>query len=452
VANHAFQNTLSDIAARTMMPASADRQATLSQQFHNDILHLIEVDDITPTPRLSRQTSAEFVSSFQRSDSLLKLGAEGYIQAVKRLLRVDEKRAVAVAYKNLSFMGHPVADAEEKKPISTVGTATFTMMCGLVVVLRDKLLKPRGKPVPVLERASGIIRPGRTTLVLGPPGAGKSVFLKTLSGRMLHSPGGEQKGQIKYNGKDLAQLSNLAAWAAYVGQSDEHQRLMTVRETLQFAWQCRREALFHDSQAMKDLRDRFGEAGVERLGNFRDVEVDLCLAILGLTGCADTIIGDDTLKGVSGGEKRRVTLGEMLVTGAQLLCADSVSTGLDAAATYDITAFLSRAAKVLNQTIVVALLQPPPDVIDLFDDLICLAQGRVIYHGERGKVLEYFESLGFKCPVDKDLGDFLQELPTTEGRKFVDQAKVNSRLAAPPCSRRCRTSPSMTLICSPCRP
>jgi len=65
----------------------------------------------------------------------------------------------------------------------------------------------------------------------------------------------------------------------------------------------------------------------------------------------------------------------MLLSGSQLLCADSVSTGLDAAATYDITAFLGRACKVLNQSIVVALLQPPPDVIDLFDDIICLAEG-----------------------------------------------------------------------------
>ena len=127
------------------------------------------------------------------------------------------------------------------------------------------------------------------------------------------------------------------------------------------------------------------------------------------------MIGNSTLKGVSGGEKRRVTLGEMLVTGSQVLCADEISTGLDAAATFDITMFLQTAAHILHKPIVVALLQPPPEVIDLFDDIVVMADGQVIYHGPRSDVLAYFEGLGFRCPHRKDLGDFLQELPTKNG-------------------------------------
>jgi ABC-type multidrug transport system ATPase subunit len=111
------------------------------------------------------------------------------------------------------------------------------------------------------------------------------------------------------------------------------------------------------------------------------------------------------LKGVSGGEKRRVTLGEMLVTGAQIMCADEISTGVDSAATFDITKFLGSACHVMGQSILVALLQPAPEVLNLFDDSIVLAEGKIIYHGPKVKVQEYFEGLGFRVPASKYLAD-----------------------------------------------
>src|SRR5690606_38147345 len=120
-----------------------------------------------------------------------------------------------------------------------------------------------------------------------------------------------------------------------------------------------------------------------------------------------------------GGERRRVTLGEMLVTGTNVLCLDEISTGLDSAATYDITRYLQSIAHFLDQCVIVSLLQPPPEVVALFDDVAVIAEGMLIYHGPIRGVLQYFEGLGYKCPPRKDIGDFLQELPTRNNHAFV---------------------------------
>jgi len=191
--------------------------------------------------------------------------------------------------------------------------------------------------------------------------------------------------------------------------------LLTTRETLAHAFKCRKEIRYTDQALHEALRARLGQSAVDKLMAFRDLDVDVALAVLGLTRCADTVLGDATLKGVSGGERRRITLGEMLVTGTSILCLDEISTGLDSAATFDICQYLRATAHIMDQCVVVALLQPPPEVIALFDDVIVLAEGQVIYHGERSRILEYFDSLGFRCPPRKDLGDYLQELPTHNG-------------------------------------
>jgi ABC-type multidrug transport system ATPase subunit len=96
---------------------------------------------------------------------------------------------------------------------------------------------------------------------------------------------------------------------------------------------------------------------VSRIKALKEIEVDIALAALWLHKCSETIIGNDVLKGVSGGEKRRVTLGEMLMTGAQIMCADEISTGLASAATFVITKFLGSACHVMGQTILRAVEQ-----------------------------------------------------------------------------------------------
>lgn len=89
---------------------------------------------------------------------------------------------------------------------------------------------------------------------------------------------------------------------------------------------------------------------------------------------------------------------------------DEISTGLDSSTTFQICKCLGDVAHILDATIVISLLQPAPETYALFDDIVLLSEGQVVYHGPRDNILEFFESCGYKCPERKGVADFLQEV------------------------------------------
>ncbi|MBA0673752.1 hypothetical protein Goari_015379, partial [Gossypium aridum] len=115
------------------------------------------------------------------------------------------------------------------------------------------------------------------------------------------------------------------------------------------------------------------------------------------------------MRGVSGGQKKRVTTGEMLVGPVGALFMDNISTGLDSSTTYQIVNCIKQSIHIFNKTAIISLLQPPPETFELFDDIILLSEGRIVYQGPREYVLKFFESMGFKCPERKGVADYLQE-------------------------------------------
>ena len=100
----------------------------------------------------------------------------------------------------------------------------------------------------------------------------------------------------------------------------------------------------------------------------------------------------------------------MLVGPAKALFMDEISTGLDSSTTFQIVNSLRQSIHILNGTAVISLLQPAPETYDLFDDIILLSDGQIVYQGPRENVLEFFEYMGFKCPERKGVADFLQEV------------------------------------------
>ena len=100
----------------------------------------------------------------------------------------------------------------------------------------------------------------------------------------------------------------------------------------------------------------------------------------------------------------------MLVGPAKALFMDEISTGLDSSTTYQIVNSLRQSVHILGGTAVISLLQPAPETYDLFDDIILISDGQIVYQGPREHVIEFFESMGFKCPERKGVADFLQEV------------------------------------------
>lgn len=290
----------------------------------------------------------------------------------------------------------------------------------------------RSVRLPVLRDVQGVLKPGRLTLLLGPPSSGKSMLMKTIAGQMEPSAALRMGGEVRYNGQ-LPSEFDLQRTAAYVDQYDVHLPLLTVRETLAFA----RDALWA-AGAKNDLAPEFhqvldaeaSEVGstvlppelrgdLVRLVTSPEFMVEFTLRLLGLQGCADTVVGDAMIRGISGGQKRRLTCGELLVGGRELLLLDEISTGLDSATTFTVVKYLGDLARTMRCTTVVSLLQPSGDVLALFDDVMLLADGRMLYHGPVEAVLPWFASLGFACPPRQEVPAFLQSLTSASGQRAL---------------------------------
>ncbi|KAK7839277.1 pleiotropic drug resistance protein 1 [Quercus suber] len=301
------------------------------------------------------------------------------------------------------------------------------------------IIQGRKKAFSILRDASGIIKPGRMTLLLGPPSSGKTTLLLALAGRL--SSDLKFSGRVTYNGHGMEDFVPQRA-SAYISQHDEHIGEMTVRETLAFSARCqgvgpRYEMLAELSRREKEAnikpdpdidilmkvrkvdsqRPGFTLMAVSLEGQEANVITEYILKILGLESCADTMVGDEMRRGISGGQRKRVTVGEMLVGPARALFMDEISTGLDSSTTFQIVNSLRQAIHTLEGTAVISLLQPAPETYDLFDDIILLSDGQVVYQGPRENALEFFESMGFKCPERKGVADFLQEVTSRKDQQ-----------------------------------
>ncbi|XP_078168194.1 ABC transporter G family member 36-like [Carex rostrata] len=320
---------------------------------------------------------------------------------------------IEVRYENLSI------DAEThvgNRGLPTVLNSTMNTLESIANSLY--ILPSRKTKMSILHGVSGIIKPCRMTLLLGPPGSGKTTLLLALAGKLDSDL--KVSGRVTYNGHEMNEFVPERT-AAYISQYDLHIGEMTVRETLAFSARCqgvgtRYDMLTELARREKALNikpdpdlDMYMKASAIG-GQEANVETDHIIKILGLDICADTMVGNDMIRGISGGQKKRVTTGEMLVGPAKALFMDEISTGLDSSTTFQIVNSIRQSIHILEGTAVISLLQPAPETYDLFDDIILISDGQVVYHGPRHNVLEFFESMGFKCPERKGVADFLQEV------------------------------------------
>ncbi|KAG7389304.1 hypothetical protein PHYPSEUDO_010639 [Phytophthora pseudosyringae] len=271
----------------------------------------------------------------------------------------------------------------------------------------------------ILHKASGVVKAGTMTLVLGQPGSGKSSLLKLLSGRLSRAKGVKVEGQVTYSGAPQEELfKRLPQFVSYVSQYDNHVPILTVKETLEFAHACNGGSLPKNDESFASGTPEENTAALKAAQALYQNYPDVIIQQLGLGNCQDTIVGDAMLRGVSGGERKRVTMGEMAFGRNYVAMLDEISTGLDSAATFDIISTQRNLTQTFHKTMVISLLQPSPEVFALFDDVLLLNEGFVMYHGPRSQVLGYFESLGFKCPPRRDVADFLLDLGTDKQHQY----------------------------------
>ncbi|KAI3737596.1 hypothetical protein L2E82_27605 [Cichorium intybus] len=287
------------------------------------------------------------------------------------------------------------------------------------------LLPNSKRHITILDDVSGVIKPKRMTLLLGPPSSGKTTLLLAMAGKLAKEI--KSSGKVTYNGHELHEFVPERT-SAYISQNDVHIGEMTVRETLAFSARC--QGVGANYEMLAELSRREKEANIKpdpdidifmkaaaSAGQEASVVTDYTLKLLGLDICADTMVGDQMIRGISGGQRKRVTTGEMIVGPSKVLLMDEISTGLDSSTTFQIVKSLKQFLHILEGTAVISLLQPAPETYDLFDDVILLTDGKIVYEGPRENVLEFFESMGFKCPDRKGVADFLQEVTSQKDQK-----------------------------------
>ncbi|KAK9866071.1 hypothetical protein WJX84_000160, partial [Apatococcus fuscideae] len=247
-----------------------------------------------------------------------------------------------------------------------------------------RLIKSPRRPFGILADISGIIKPGRLTLLLGPPGSGKSTLLKALAGKLRKQHDLKVKGEILYNGESFDTFIPERT-GAYVNQVDIHNPQLTVRETFDFA--ARLQGAGSKPDILNLLKEKEKAAGIQadpeinafmkasvQEGKASSAQTSFVLRLLGLEVCQDTMVGNNMVRGVSGGQKTRVTTGEALVGPKSTFFMDEISTGLDSSTTFLITKALRNFAHLSKATILVALLQPQPETYDLADDVMLLSE------------------------------------------------------------------------------
>ncbi|EWS75885.1 ABC-2 family transporter protein (macronuclear) [Tetrahymena thermophila SB210] len=256
----------------------------------------------------------------------------------------------------------------------------------------DYSVKNKKHTRQILKGVSGICKNSQINAILGTSGAGKTTLLNILCQRIQNKPDQILSGKVLAN--NLPYTSNqFTQFASYVMQDDILLEALTVKECLQFA------------------------VNLKTVGNQQQKtqKVEEIIKILKLERCQNTFIGGNFIKGISGGEKKRTSIGYELISDPQCLFLDEPTSGLDSFTAYCIIDFLRKYAHNQNKTVVFTIHQPSSDIWNMFDNVMLMVEGQFIYQGTGGmNVLNYFSSIGFKCPVYSNPADFLMSIMTPE--------------------------------------
>lgn len=236
----------------------------------------------------------------------------------------------------------------------------------------------------ILNGVTGIACPGEILAILGPSGSGKSTLLNALAGR-LHGSG--LTGTILANSAKLGK--SILRRTGFVTQDDVLYPHLTVRETLVFCAMLRLPRTVSHEEKLAAAESAISELGLEK--------------------CENTIIGNSFVRGVSGGERKRVSIAHEMLVDPALLILDEPTSGLDSTAAHRLISTLGTLAKK-GKTVVTSVHQPSSRVYQMFDKVLVLSEGQCLYFGRGGDAMRYLESVGFAPSFPVNPADFLLDL------------------------------------------
>ena len=240
----------------------------------------------------------------------------------------------------------------------------------------------------ILKGVSGAVSPGELLAILGPSGCGKTTLLTALGGRLSNGRDRVTQGHITYNGKQFS--AEVKRRTGFVAQNNVFYPHLTVAETLVFT------ALLRLPNSLeKEEKVLHAEAVINQLG---------------LARCRNSIIGGRLVRGLSGGERKRISIGQELLINPSLLFLDEPTSGLDSTMAKKILVSLSKLAEG-GRTILMTIHQPASSLFYMFNKILLLSSdGSSLYFGKGEDVINYFAGIGYVPSVAMNPADFLLDL------------------------------------------
>ncbi|KAL8280941.1 hypothetical protein RQP46_006620 [Phenoliferia psychrophenolica] len=372
---------------------------------HPDLDFFDQGGDLQRT--LSRSATRNSVMTTATQDPLAEDGQFDYKSHLQHALRKGDRegvlqRELGVAFADLTVTGDGSGIA--------YGPTVGAILTGITRI--GSAVKASRHPVRknILSNFTGSVKPKEMLLVLGRPGSGCSSLLKVISNNTEAFVSVD--GEISYDGATPKEMKkHHAGDVAYLPEDDHHLPNLTVGQTLTFAAATRTPA----SDARTGTRS-------EAVADTRDVLISL----FGLRHTLNTKVGNDIVRGVSGGERKRVSIAEMMTTGAKIACHDNSTRGLDASTALEYARSLRIATDVGHLATVLSIYQCGEQIFTLFDTICVIYDGQQVYMGPMGEAVNYFVEMGYEPQNRQTSADFLVAVTDPKGR-FV-RAGYESRV------------------------
>ncbi|PSR76755.1 ABC-2 type transporter-domain-containing protein [Coniella lustricola] len=324
-----------------------------------------------------------------------KFSARAWAKAILDLVSKEGAsfRTSGVAFQNMNVFGFG-AGTDFQKDVANI-------WLDVAASLRSIVGASSKRRIDILRQFDGIVNSGEMLVVLGPPGSGCSTFLKAISGEM-NGIFMEEDAYLNYNGISASEMHKAhRGECIYTAEVDVHFPMLSVGDTLTFAARARAPRQIPGGLS-KDV--------------FTNHVRDVVMAMFGISHTINTRVGNEYVRGVSGGERKRVTISEATLSGAPLQCWDNSTRGLDSANAIEFCKTLRLQSELFGSTACVSIYQAPQSAYDLFDKAAVLYEGRQIFFGRADAAKEYFVNLGFECPARQTTPDFLTSMTSPRER------------------------------------
>ncbi|KAH8807222.1 ABC-2 type transporter [Xylogone sp. PMI_703] len=257
-------------------------------------------------------------------------------------------------------------------------------------LLRLLGIRKKGSEVTLLDSFRGVCNPGEMVLVLGKPGSGCTTFLKSITNQRYGFT--DIQGEVLYGSFAAEEFKRYRGEAVYNQEDDVHYATLTVAQTLGFAL---------DTKTAGKLPGRMSKS------EFKEKALAMLLKMFNIEHTRDTVVGGPLVRGISGGERKRVSVAEMLCTNASILAWDNSTRGLDSSTALDFVKSLRVYANLYKTTTFVSLYQASENMYRLFDRVLVIDAKKQVYFGPVSEARSYFESLGFDPRPRETTPDYL---------------------------------------------